>query len=54
MFIILKFQENYIDEELANYFKITIDEVSTREVRILSLIKNNENIKLLKKSKKDS
>lgn len=54
MFIILKFQENYSDEELANYFKITIDEVNTREVRILSLIKNNENIKLLKKSKKDS
>ena len=48
-FIILKYQENYNDNELANYFNLTIEEIKQKEIEILSLLKNNDNIKLLKK-----
>lgn len=50
LFIMLKFQENYTDNELAEYFKINIDEVKEKEVEILSLLKDNSNIHVLKKS----
>ncbi len=51
-FIVLKFQEEYSDEELANYFQMNIDEVKENEIRILSLLKDNPNIKVLKKQNK--
>lgn len=50
-FIMLKYQENYSDEELADYFNLTIDEVNEKENKILSLLKNNGNIKSLRKIK---
>ena len=52
-FIMLKFQENYSDEELSDYFNLPLDEIKEKEVRILSLLKDNENIKLLRKIKED-
>lgn len=51
LFVILKFQEDYTEYELANYFKITIDEVKEKEFRILSLLRKNPNILKLKKIK---
>ena len=51
-FIMLKYQENYNDEDLANYFNLTIDEIKEKEIGILSLLKNNNNVKIIKKSKK--
>ena len=50
-FIMLKFQENYSDEELADYFSLTLDEVKNKETEILLLLRNNNNIKILKKKK---
>ena len=50
-FVMLKYQENYSDEELAQYFKLTLDEVSKKENEIISLLKNNDNVKVLIKSK---
>lgn len=52
-FIILKFQEEYSNQELAQYFHISIDEVKEKEFSILSMLKDNENIKSLKKIRKD-
>lgn len=48
LFIMLKFQENYNDQELADYFKISIEEVREKEMRILSLLKNNESVQKLR------
>ena len=48
-FIILKFQENYTDYELSEYFKVTIDDINQRETNILSTLKKNPNVKVLKK-----
>ena len=48
-FIMLKYQENYSDEELANHFNLTITETKQKELEILSLLKNQEGIKELKK-----
>lgn len=50
-FVILKFQEEYSNVELANYFHLTIEEVEEREIRILSLLKGNQNIQKIKKIK---
>lgn len=50
-FILLKFQEEYSDEELAKYFHLTIEEIEEKEVRILSLLKDNPSIQQLKKIK---
>ena len=47
--IMLKYQENYNDEDLANHFNLTIDEINQKELQILSLLKNDDNIKSLKK-----
>lgn len=49
-FVMLKFQENYTDDELADYFKINIDEVKEKEFKILSLLKSNPNVQMLKKT----
>ena len=51
-FIILKFQEEYSDEELANYFQISIEKVKEKELRILYQLKDNPSIQLIKKNKK--
>lgn len=48
-FIMLKYQENYSDEELANHFNLTITETKQKELEILALLKNQEGIKELKK-----
>ena len=47
--IMLKYQENYSDDELANHLNLTIDEINQKEGEILSLLKNNDNVKSLKK-----
>ena len=49
--IVLKYQENYNDDDLANYFNLTIDEIRQKEIEILSLLKNNNKIKVMKKKK---
>lgn len=51
LFIVLKFQENYTNSELAEYFKMSEEEVRTNELRILSLLKDSPSIKVLKKIK---
>ena len=50
-FIMLKYQENYSDDDLANYFNLTIDEIKQKEIEILTLLKNNDGVKALKKAK---
>lgn len=52
--IILKYQENYSDDEIASYFNLTVNEIKEKEIKILSLLKNNDNIKEMKKVKKYS
>ena len=47
--IMLKYQENYNNEELARHFNQTINEIKQKEVKILSLLKNNDNVKSLKR-----
>lgn len=51
LFIMLKFQENYTDIELAEHFKINIEGAKEKEIRILSLLKDNPNVQVLKKTK---
>lgn len=50
----LKYQENYSDDELVSHFDLTLDEIKQKEIEILSLLKNNDNIKVLKKTKNDN
>jgi len=50
----LKYQEDYSDEELASFLNLTIDEIKKKEIDILSLLKRDENLKLLKMSKNDN
>ena len=45
----LKYQENYSDEELASYFTLTLDEIKQKEIDILLLLKNSDNVKVLRK-----
>ncbi len=52
--IMLKYQENYSDDDLANHFNLTIDEINQKELEILSLLKNNDNVKVMRKTKKDN
>ena len=47
--IMLKYQENYSDEELAYYLNLTVDEVRKKEIEILTLLKNNDSIKVMRK-----
>ena len=51
--IMLKYQENYSDDELVSHFNLTIDEIEQKEIEILSLLKNNDNVKVLRKNKND-
>ena len=46
----LKYQENYSDDELISHFNLTLDEVKQKEIEILSLLKNNDNVKVLRKT----
>lgn len=47
--IMLKYQENYSDEELAYYLNLTVDEVRKKEIEILTLLKSNDSIKVMRK-----
>ncbi len=51
LFIMLKFQENYNDDELAEYFNFTLEEVREKEIGILTLLKDNPGIKRMIKRK---
>lgn len=48
-FIMLKYQENYSDNELADYFKLSLDEIKQKEIGILSSLRKNDNVKILRK-----
>ena len=50
-FVILRFQENYSYEELSDYLNMDIEKVKEKEMEILSLLKNNDKVKYLKKEK---
>ncbi len=52
--IMLKYQENYSDDELSSHFNLTLDGLKQKEIEILSLLKNNDNIKVLKRTKNDN
>ena len=47
--IMLKYQENYSDEDLATYLNLTVEKVRKKEIEILTLLKNNDNIKVMRK-----
>lgn len=47
LFIILKFQENYSNDDLASYSNLTLEKIEQKELEILSLLKNNDNVKSL-------
>ena len=49
-FIVLKYKEDYSDEELSNYFNLTLDEIKEKDLRIIDLLRNNESVKLLVKN----
>ena len=51
-FIMLKYQENYSDADLARHFNMTTEEIKGKEDGILLLLKNNNSIKTLRKGKK--
>ena len=53
-FIMLKYQEDFSDDELASTFNLTIDEIKQKEIEILSLLKKDENLKLLKMYNNDN
>ena len=50
----LKYQENYNDEDLSNHFNLTLDEIKQKEIEILSLLKNDDGVKVLRKTRKDN
>ena len=52
--IMLKYQENYSDDELVKHFNLTLDEIEQKEIEILSLLKNNDNVKVLRRTKNDN
>lgn len=52
--IMLKYQENYSDEDLSNHFNLTHDEIKQKEIEILSLLKNDDGVKVLRKTRKDN
>ena len=47
--IMLKYKENYSDDDLAKLLNLTIDEIKQKEIEILSLLKNNDSIKVMRK-----
>ena len=52
--IMLKYQESYSDEDLSNHFNLTLDEIKQKEIEILSLLKNDDGVKVLRKTRKDN
>lgn len=52
--VMLKYQENYSDEDLSNHFNLTLDEIKQKEIEILSLLKNDDGVKVLRKTRKDN
>lgn len=52
--IMLKYQENSSDEDLSNHFNLTLDEIKQKEIEILSLLKNDDGVKVLRKTRKDN
>ena len=48
-FIILRFQENYDYEDLSEILNITVEEVKKKELDILTKLKSNDTIKVMKK-----
>lgn len=48
-FIMLKYQEKYSDDELADYFNLSLDEIKQKEIGILSSLRKNDNVKKLRK-----
>lgn len=52
--IMLKYQENCSDEDLSNHFNLTLDEIKQKEIEILSLLKNDDGVKVLRKTRKDN
>ena len=47
-------KENYSDEDLSNHFNLTLDEIKQKEIEILSLLKNDDGVKVLRKTRKDN
>lgn len=50
-FIMLKYQENYSTSELETHFNLTNEELEAKEMKILSMLKNNDKVKVLNKKK---
>ena len=50
-FIMLKYQENYSTSELETHFNLTNEELEAKEMKILSLLKNNDKVKVLNTKK---
>ncbi len=48
-FIMLRYQENYSYEALADYFNLTVSEVKQKEIEILSSLRNNQKVKIKKR-----
>lgn len=51
LFIILEYVENYSYEDLSIYFNLTLEEIKKKEIDILSLLRSNEKVMVLKKAK---
>ena len=51
--IMLKYQEDYTEEELSKYFNLTTEEIKEKENRVLSLLRSSKRVKQLRRSKKD-
>lgn len=49
-FVILRFQEDYSDEALSEFFNITLEDVRKKETKILSFLKDTSVIQTLKKT----
>ena len=47
-FVMLKYKEDYSYDELATHFKLSIEDIKLKEREILSLLKNNEKVKVMK------
>ncbi len=47
-FIMLKYKEDYSYDELATHFKLSIEDIKLKEREILSLLKNNDKVKVMK------
>lgn len=50
-FIMLKYQENYSTSELETHFNLTNEELEAKEMKILSMLKNNDKVKVLNTKK---